>query len=149
VRLELYGEGDSAPDLQARIMELGLVDRAHVNRGMLPQDEVIGLVSSANVGVVPNIASQLNHFALSSKLFEYVVLGIPVISADLPTIRAHFGDEEVLFFRNGDAHALARAIVMTADDPDAAARRAEAARRRYEQYRWPVYAQRYAQIIDG
>jgi glycosyltransferase involved in cell wall biosynthesis len=149
VRLELYGEGDSVPDLQARIRELGLVDRAHVNRGMLPQAEVIGLVSSANVGVIPNIASQLNHFALSSKLFEYVLLGIPVISADLPTIRAHFGDDEVLFFRNGDAHALARAIVMTADDPDGAAKRVEAARRRYEQYRWPLYAQRYAQIIHG
>jgi glycosyltransferase involved in cell wall biosynthesis len=149
VRLELYGEGDSIPAIAARAKELDISDRVHLSWGALPQEDVLQMVSSANVGVVPNIASQLNRFALSSKLFEYVVLGVPVISADLPTIRAHFSDEELLFFPSGDARALAQAIVMTAEDHDAAARRAEAALRRYEQYRWPVYAQRYARILTG
>ena len=65
----------------------------------LPQAEVLAAVQSAHVGVIPNLSSRLNRFALSSKMFEYVALGVPVVSADLPTIREHFSDEEVLFFR--------------------------------------------------
>jgi glycosyltransferase involved in cell wall biosynthesis len=149
IRLEVYGEGDSLPVIAERAAALGIEDRVHLSWRYLPHDEVLELVSSADVGVIPNLANRLNRFALSSKLFEYVVAGVPVISAELPTIRAHFSEDELLFYPSGDSDALARALIETAQNPDAAAKRAEAARRRYEGYRWPVYADRYARILAG
>ena len=56
-------------------------------------------VQRRSVGVVPNLPTRLNRYALSTKLFEYVALGIPVVCADLPTIREHFSDDEVLLLR--------------------------------------------------
>jgi glycosyltransferase involved in cell wall biosynthesis len=53
-----------------------------------------------------------------------------------------------LFFKAGDADALASALREVAAEPDAAKARAEAARRRYEQYRWPISAQRYVELLD-
>ena len=103
----------------------------------LPHAEVLERVRSANVGVIPNLPTQLNRFALSSKLFEYVALGVPVVSADLPTIREHFADDEVRFFRAGDGDALAEALLDVASDVAAARARAERALQRYEAYRWP------------
>jgi glycosyltransferase involved in cell wall biosynthesis len=55
----------------------------------------------------------------------------------------------VRFFRAGDPSDLTQALVEIAADPDAARRRAEAARRRYERYRWPAQAERYVELLDS
>jgi glycosyltransferase involved in cell wall biosynthesis len=149
-KLEIYGEGDALPGIAARVAELGIGERVHLSGRYLPHDEIVGRIASASVGVVPNVASRLNRFALSSKLFEYVVCEVPVISADLPTLRAHFTPDEVLFFRSDDPSALANAVIRTARDPDAASHRARAAWQHYDEaYRWPLYAARYARVLNG
>jgi glycosyltransferase involved in cell wall biosynthesis len=147
--VEIYGEGDLVPRLLARAAELGITERVVVSGRMLQQRDVLARVAGASVGVIPNRPTQLNRFALSSKLFEYVALGIPVLSADLPTIRAHFGDQEIRYFRAGDATALADGLRNIANHPEAAAARAVAARRRYdEHYSWAVNAERYVAILQ-
>ena len=114
----------------------------------LPQAEVLRAVRGASVGVAPNLPTRLNRFALPTKLLEYAAIGVPAVTADLPTIRGHFSDEEVCFFEAGNAASLARALESVAADPAAAARRAEAARRRYESYRWEHSARTYTDLLD-
>jgi glycosyltransferase involved in cell wall biosynthesis len=147
LRLDVYGEGDSLPAARARAAHLGIDDRVHFSGEYLPHVEVLREVSGASVGVVPNLPTRLNRFALSSKLFEYVALGIPVVCSDLPTLREHFSESEVLFFRAGDPAALADALIQTWRSPGEAHARARAARARYEHYRWAVHARRYAAVL--
>jgi glycosyltransferase involved in cell wall biosynthesis len=149
LRLEMYGEGDLLPAVKRLADKLELGTRLETSDRYLPQQEVLEKVAGAAVGVIPNLPTELNRFALSSKLFEYVALGIPVVSADLPTLRAHFSDHEILFFEAGNPDALAHALTAIARDPEAAARRVAAARRRYEEYRWPVSAARYAAVLHA
>jgi glycosyltransferase involved in cell wall biosynthesis len=148
IRLEIYGDGDSLPEIRSLAETLGVVRRIRFSGRFLPHGEVLERVQFASVGVIPNLPTPLNRFALSTKLFEYVALGIPVISADLPTIREHFGDAEVLYFRAGEVDALAAALLETRRNPEAATARTKAALRRYEQYRWPIHARRYAELLD-
>jgi glycosyltransferase involved in cell wall biosynthesis len=147
LRLEIYGEGDALPRIRRRAGELGIADRLVASGTYLPQREVLERALRARAGVVPNLPTRINRFALSSKLFEYVALGIPVVSADLPTIREHFSAGEVQFFRAGDADALADALLHVARDPAAADARAAAARARYANYRWDVQARRYVGVL--
>jgi glycosyltransferase involved in cell wall biosynthesis len=70
-----------------------------------------------------------------------------VVSARLPTLAEHFADHEVGFFAPGDARSLAAALLDVARHRDRAAARARAARDRYEEYRWPVNAERYARLL--
>jgi glycosyltransferase involved in cell wall biosynthesis len=98
IRLDVYGAGDAVAAARHRASALGIPDRVRFTGRFLPHAEVLERVRSANVGVIPNLPIELNRFALSSKLFEYVALGVPVVSADLPTIREHFADDEVRFF---------------------------------------------------
>lgn len=149
LRVEVYGDGDAVPAIRARAAELGVADDVGVSGRYLPQEDVLERIRSARVGVIPNLPIGLNRYALSSKLFEYVALGVPVVSADLPTICAHFSDREVSFFRAGDAHSLADALLKIFRDPEGAATRARAALDRYEQYRWPANARRYAAVLAG
>lgn len=146
IRLEVYGSGD-ALEASIRIAEeLGMEDRVRFVETLSRRD-VLAAVNGASVGVVPNLPTRLNRFALSTKLFEYVALGIPAVVADLPTLRMHFSDDEVLFFRAGDEVALSRALLSVARDPDAASSRARAALRRYEAYSWERNAERYVQVL--
>jgi glycosyltransferase involved in cell wall biosynthesis len=144
---EIIGEGDSVTELEQRVAALGISNLVAVDGRHSPHQSVLERVSAAAVGVVPNLPTPLNRFALSSKLFEYVVLEVPVVSAALPTIREHFDDSELLFFRPGDAHSLADALVRTARDPAAARARALNARRRYEAYSWAVNGDRYRALL--
>jgi glycosyltransferase involved in cell wall biosynthesis len=147
LRVEVYGRGDSVPAVRARAAELGIADRVSVSGEFVPRLDLLAIVRTADVGVIPNLPVRMNLHALPTKLFEYVTLGVPVVCADLPTIREHFSDEEVRFYRAGSADALAAALREVAADPAAAARRAAAARVRYEAYRWPVSARRYAGLL--
>jgi glycosyltransferase involved in cell wall biosynthesis len=146
--LELYGEGDDLPAVQRLAAELGVQQLLRTSDGYLAHRDVLIQVSGASVGVVPNRPTWLNRFALSSKLFEYVALGVPVAASDLPTLRAHFSDDEVRYFRAGDDAALADALVDIAADPDGAHRRAANAKKRYDNYRWPTQARRYVALLD-
>ena len=149
VALEIYGEGDAAPAVRARAEELGISERVKMSGRYLPLREVLEHVRWGSVGVIPNLPTRLNRFALSSKLFEYVALGVPVVVANLPTLAEHFSEQEVLFFEAGDAGALADALLAVARDGTSARARADAARRRYEDYRWPLNSRRYAALLNA
>ena len=148
LRVEIYGEGDALERVRARISQLGITDRVYLSGRFLPSAEVLERVRFASVGVIPNLPGELNEGTLPTKLLEYVALGVPAVSADLSAIRAHFSSDEVLYFPAGDAAALAEALREVAADPAAALARAEAAKRRYENYRWEYSAARYVALLE-
>ena len=148
IRVEIFGEGDALRDLEDRVASLDLLERVRIEGRFLSQRAVLERVNGASVGVIPNLPIPLNEFALSSKLFEYVALGVPVVAAALPTLQEHFSDSEVRFFDPGRAESLADALLSVARDPQGALLRAERARRRYGNYRWAVNARRYIDVID-
>ena len=146
--LEIYGDGDALPELHSRVNELGISNRVHLSGRFLPQREVLERVHSASAGVICNLPVERNEAAIPTKLFEYAFLGVPIVTADLPAIREHFSSREVRFFRAGSAEDLSDALREIAAAPDDARTRALAARRRYEDYRWPVNARRYVELLE-
>jgi glycosyltransferase involved in cell wall biosynthesis len=98
--------------------------------------------------VIPNRPSRLNRFALSSKLFEYVSLGIPVVVSRLETLAAHFDADEVTFFESGDVEALAEAIAWVAEHPAEARAKAERAQLRAEAYSWSASRARLVETLS-
>jgi glycosyltransferase involved in cell wall biosynthesis len=147
-RLEIYGEGDVLRTLRDRATQLAIRERVRFTDHYLPLKAVLRAVQSASVGVIPNPPIPLNEWALPTKLLEYVALGVPVVAADLATIRKHFDDSEILFFRAGDVNGLREALLAVARDPASAVARSRAALRRYQSYRWSLNAQRYGEALE-
>jgi glycosyltransferase involved in cell wall biosynthesis len=132
----VLGEGDALPEVRDLAEERGLATMIEFPTRLVSQAEAICRVAGASVGVIPNRPSPLNRFALSSKLLEYVSLGVPVVVARLETLAAHFGPDEVTFFEPGNVGSLASAIDWVAQHPRAAAEKAVRAQERAEQYSW-------------
>ena len=132
----VLGDGDALPALRAQAIEAGLEPDVHFSGRYVPIESALATVAQADCGVIPNRPSEINRFALSSKLFEYVALGVPVVVAELETLAAHFGPEEVTFFEPGDAPSLAAAIRWVYSYPDEARAKAGRAQARLDQYSW-------------
>ena len=149
IELSVLGEGDAVEPAQRLACDLGIDDVTFFSERFLPHVDVLAAVRTSSVGVIPNLPIPLNDYALSSKLFEYVVLGLPAVVAELPTLRRHFSESEVLFFEPGSVESLASALLEVWEDAVAARDRADAARARYvEEYSWPVQAERLAALFD-
>jgi glycosyltransferase involved in cell wall biosynthesis len=144
----VLGEGDALPEVEALAERLGVASMIQFPTELVSQAEAICRVAGASVGVIPNRPSPLNRFALSSKLLEYVSLGIPVVVSRLETLVAHFDRDEVTFFEPGDAASLAEAIAWAAEHPEEARERADRAERRARQYSWPLSRQRLLEALD-
>jgi glycosyltransferase involved in cell wall biosynthesis len=134
----ILGEGDALSSVEAYAHRAGVASRIDFPSTLVSHVEALCRVAGASCGVIPNRPSRLNRFALSSKLLEYVSLGIPVVVSRLETLAAHFSSDEVTFFEPGDAVALAEAIAWVAEHPSEAREKAERARRRAEAYSWPA-----------
>src|SRR5262249_48626516 len=91
----IYGEGEQRKALDALIAELALGHKI-ILRARLPLDEIPAVIENADLGIVPKRESGFGNEAFSTKILEFMVLGVPVI---VPTT---FIDE--YYFTNDVAH---------------------------------------------
>jgi glycosyltransferase involved in cell wall biosynthesis len=148
IRASILGQGDAIAVAERLAEQLGVEKRIDFQETFVSHEEALRRVANTSCGVIPNRSSKLNRFALSSKLLDYVLLGVPVVVARLETLAAHFSPDEVTFFDPDDAESLAEAIAWVAEHPDAAREKAERARARAEDYGWPVSRARFLETLS-
>jgi glycosyltransferase involved in cell wall biosynthesis len=115
----------------------------------VPIHELPSLLTEADVGLVPNRASNATHLMLPVKLLDYTALGIPTIAARLRTIEHYFGQRAVRFFAPGDRDDLGAAIVELYREPARRGELARNARRAVERIEWPVQRAEYYRAVDA
>ena len=96
----------------------------------------------------------MTRYSLSTKLLEYVHLGIPVLAADLPSYQRYFGDDTLWYWTPGDAAILARAIhAFRQERKRERADRVARAQQLIEPLAWETQADvllaAYAQLLAG
>jgi glycosyltransferase involved in cell wall biosynthesis len=102
----IYGVGPALPGLMQQVKELALEDRVRF-RGMIPLDEIASAIENADLGVVPKRKDSFGDEAFSTKILEFMALGVPVIVSDTKIDVYYFSERVVKFFRSGDADDLA------------------------------------------
>jgi glycosyltransferase involved in cell wall biosynthesis len=149
VRAVILGTGDALDAARARAEEQGVSDRITFSGEWLPADEMFRQLRAASCGVIPNLPTELNRFALSTKLFDYVAIGLPAVVSRLETLEAHFDEDEVTFFEPGDARSLAAALRWVALHPAEAEAKAIAALDRVaREYSWEQNRDRYLRAVE-
>lgn len=146
ITLDLYGDGDYRPRVDALIAELGLTDCVRFH-GQQPIEQMRDAILAADVGVAPLRQDVFTDCGLPTKLLEYVAVGLPAIASRTATTADYFDDRMVLLFEPGNAADLADKLLMVYRDPQAAQVRVEQARRFTEQYNWTGERARYLGLI--
>jgi glycosyltransferase involved in cell wall biosynthesis len=148
VEFLILGVGDGVPQIERLVRELELDEIVLVPKTMVPLEELLPLISDADIGVVPILDDGFTKYMLPVKLLEYVALGIPIVCSDTETIRAYFDDTMLAFFPPGDEQALAERLVELYRDTNARAELPKRASAFLDGHSWEAQKHRYYEVID-
>jgi glycosyltransferase involved in cell wall biosynthesis len=110
-RLTVIGDGPSIRGLREMVRELDLSDRVRIT-GRLPFREVRSELARADVGLIPHYSTEAWNTTIPNKLFDYMLLGLPVIVSDArPTARIVRDADCGEVFPDRDSTALARSVL--------------------------------------
>ncbi len=114
IAFTLIGSGDCFEDLIALRDELSLAGHVEFT-GRAPDELVVGIMSTADIGLSPDPKNPLNDVSTMNKTMEYMTFGLPVIAFDLRETRVSAGDAAV-YVQPNDEYKYAEAIVALIDD---------------------------------
>ena len=130
VRFVLIGSGDLHAEIVAESRRLELDGAVHFT-GRIPDEDVLGWLSSADLCVAPDPKDPLNDVSSFNKIVEYMAMARPIVAFDLREVRISAGDAAVYVPAN-DARKFGDAIVELLAAPERRAAMASAGRHRFE-----------------
>lgn len=152
VEFHIYGDGDMKSSLLNLARELGLNGSLRFFKP-LPIHEIARVMAKADLGVVPKRADTFGNEAYSTKIMEFMSLGVPVVVANTKVDLYYFNESVVRFFESGNSEALADAMLEVLTRPEAfrsqVARAMEYARQNSWEHRKPDYLQLVDRLCHG
>jgi glycosyltransferase involved in cell wall biosynthesis len=144
--LHIYGEGVSKEYLAGLIGELGLKDRVFL-RDPLPIRDIASVMADADIGIVPKRNDSFGNEAFSTKILEFMSLGVPVVISSTRIDRRYFNDSVVRFFESGNVEDLAAALEATIKDKGYRQELAERGLDFVKQFNWKDRKEVYLDIV--
>ena len=144
----IYGDGNMKATLVRLVSELGLQEEVRFFP-TLPVRQVADIMANADLGIVPKRADSFGNEAYSTKIMEFMALGIPVVVSSTKIDRYYFNDSVVRFFESGNPDALAETIVDVLSHPE---QRQEMIARAFDyaaRYSWAIRKEEYFQLVDA
>jgi len=116
--LHIYGFYDTnyRKKIEKFISEAQLTSNVHLN-GVLPLEQIYSQIQTMNLGIVPYLSDHFMNIALSTKMFEYIASGLPVVASRLKSGEELFNDSCVHYFKPGSVEDLAEKVLEFCADP--------------------------------
>ncbi len=143
----IYGDGPSRKEIQQLIIELGLAERVFL-KGVLPLDKIAEAMADADLGVVPKRNDTFGGDAFSTKIFEFMALGVPIIASSTRIDRLYFNDNVVRFFEPGNIGDLALTLLDMIEDQEARERLILNAHAFVSEYTWDKKEKEYLSLVE-
>ena len=143
----IYGDGAGRKGLEELVSELGVQDRV-LFKGSLPIYEMAERMAQADLGIEPKRNDLFAGDAMSTKILEFMSVGVPVIASDTRVHMHYFNDKVLRFFRNDNPEDLADCITRVFSD-DGYRRALIAAGRAFaEDFVWGKKKEEYLHLVD-
>ncbi|MGA2786466.1 MAG: glycosyltransferase [Verrucomicrobiota bacterium] len=144
----IYGDGNTKEALVALTRELGLEGRVRFF-DWIPVHQMAEIMANADLGVVPKRADSFGNEAYSTKIMEFMSLGIPVVVSSTKIDRYYFDDSVVRFFESGNVAALADGMLELLRDQGLRERMAAQAMKYAECNSWESRRPDYLHLVDS
>jgi len=143
----IYGDGNMAPALKELAGRIGLNGRVSFFPPV-SATRIAAIMANADVGVVPKRADSFGNEAYSTKIMEFMSLGVPVVVSRTQIDQYYFDDSVVRFFESGNVAELAQAIVEVLRDANLRQRLTERALGYAQRHGWASRKSEYLQLVD-
>lgn len=139
VKFIIVGDGPLRDELKERVARSPLLKEAVILTGSVPHSELQPYIASFDVGVMPDS----NDYGSPMKIFEYMVMGKPVVAPRLRPIEEVIEDgENGILFAAKNKEALSGALIALLNDRRRHERIASRARLNVlEKHTWKKHAE--------
>jgi glycosyltransferase involved in cell wall biosynthesis len=144
----IYGDGPSKPELLLLIEQLLLENRVLLHE-RIPLREIPSVIETAKLGIVPKRKDNFGNEAFSTKILEFMAMGVPVIVSDTKVDRYYFDDSVVRFFRGEDEDDLAHSMLDLIRHREMRQTLIERATEFVARNDWTPKKHEYLKLIDG
>jgi glycosyltransferase involved in cell wall biosynthesis len=146
--LHIYGDGNMKQDLVKLTAELGLSDFIHFFRPV-GLTEIAAVMADADLGIVPKRADSFGNEAYSTKIMEFMSVGVPVVVSSTTIDRYYFNESVVRFFESGNVEAMSAAMFEVLRDESLRQRLAGNALAYAKRHSWDTRKTDYLQLVDA
>lgn len=144
----IFGEGSSVPTLSHLVQTLSLQNKVYL-RGYVPTRNLVQIMENADLGVEPKRKNEFGNGAFSTKILEFMALGVPVIASDTD-VHCHYLDDSVVkFFSAENDEELARGILLLYRHPELRQRLVTNATQFIERNNWETKKAEYLRLVDA
>lgn len=146
--LHIYGDGYQKGRLADLIDSLGLQGQVLL-KDFVPLEEISEHMANADLGIVPKRNDDFGGKAFSTKILEFMALGVPLIISRTEVDRYYFNDSIVKFFRPEDENDLTHSMLLLAHHAELRQHLSTNALRFVEEFSWDRKKDRYFEIVDN
>lgn len=147
LRLLLVGEGDDLPYLREMVDRLELNDIVEF-RQPLPLSEIPKLIAESDVGISPHINDVFMNLYFSTKVAEFVNMGLPTVVTRTRTIERYFDDEMVKYCEAGNVESFTSAVIELYKYPEIRRRMSQKCREFADHWSWASEKQQYLNVVS-
>ena len=147
LRFLIMGDGPDRERLAAMVKQQGLDDRVTLAE-TVPLEQVAAMMASVDLGVVPKRKNSFGNEAFSTKIMEFMAMGVPVLASNTRIDQWYFNGGQVQFFESENVEDLAAKIMELMKD--SASRSALRARgmQFIEKNNWDLKKYEYFELLD-
>jgi len=146
--LDIYGEGPTKSMLIGLTKQLGLAGKVVFNDS-LPIGDIAAIMRQADLAVVPKRAESFGNEAVSTKILEFMALGVPVLQSRTKVGTYYDNESRVMFFQSENVDDLARCMLLLIRDQPLRERLASNAAKFVKEDNWAVRKHEYLQLVDS
>jgi glycosyltransferase involved in cell wall biosynthesis len=147
LKLLIIGDGPERENLRAQIAQRGLEDRVSLT-GLIPLESVAEVMATIDFGVVPKRKEGFGDIAFSTKIMEFMAMGVPVLASRTSIDEFYFGDRLVEFFESGNAADLAEKLLDLIHMPERVAQLRKDCNKFIAKNSWTVKQEEYFALLD-
>ena len=148
VEFHIYGEGDEKSYLEELVQLLDLENQVFL-KGHLPVDQIAEIIASADIGIVPKRAVTFGNEAFSTKIYEFMAVGIPTIVSRTMIDEYYFNDDLVCFFNSDDKEDLGKSMLRLINNPDIRKKLSSNASEYIKSNNWSAKSNIYLNLVDS
>jgi glycosyltransferase involved in cell wall biosynthesis len=147
LRCWIIGDGPDFEKLKAMVEKEQLEDRVTMN-GAVSIDKVAETMAFVDLGVVPKRSDSFGNEAFSTKIMEFMAMGVPVLASRTAIDQYYFTDQLVQFFESDNVRDLADKILDLMSDSSRRDSLRTHGAEFIRQNNWGVRKQEYLDLVD-